>query len=271
VVAQNLGRIVGAERRRPDGPARQEARRAAAAAGLDRAGKVLRLDTLREDDPRHRQRVVELAGATGELRGVAATRERHLALVERGPQRAQLARGGHDRVLARVFRDAHDGLQDREDSQPRGQLDEPARQRDALGAQLVVAPDDEQLQRHDAGHELDVVVQRGVLDDSAGLLHEPVDRKDEAARDMGRRRFHVVAVDQEARGVRGKLRGHGELESPHAFVRRLVAVLAQHGAERLALVHRNHRERAARAGERGQRRRHGSASASSQISASGCS
>src|SRR5581483_11887629 len=47
-----------------------------------------------------------------------------------------------------------------------------------------------------------------------------------------------------------ELAGDRRLEPPRALVARVVPVLAEHRAERLALVHRDHRERARLAGER---------------------
>ena len=50
--------------------------------------------------------------------------------------------------------------------------------------------------------------------------------------------------------MRRELPRHRGLEALHALVGRSVAVLAQHRPQRLALVHRDHREGAALAGER---------------------
>ena len=55
------GRVVGAERRRPDRAAGEQPGRAAAAGGLDRARERVGRDALREHDPRHRQDLVDRA------------------------------------------------------------------------------------------------------------------------------------------------------------------------------------------------------------------
>jgi hypothetical protein len=74
--------------------------------------------------------------------------QRHFALVEVGPDRRQLARRVDDRRLAIVC--AHDAFQHRQQSVRTRQLDEPPRRLDALLSLLVVAPDEEQLERDDA-------------------------------------------------------------------------------------------------------------------------
>ena len=54
--------------------------------------------------------------------------------------------------------------------------------------------------------------------------------------------------------MRSKLARDGLLEARHPFVGGVVAVLAEHRPQRLALVHRDHRKCAGRAGDRVERR-----------------
>ena len=135
-----------------------------------------------------------------------------------------------------------------------GQPDEAPRQLDALGAPVVVAPDHEELQRHDRRGRPHVLVQRGVLDRRTLALVEHVDGQNQPAAHMRRDRVEVVFLDQEARRVRRKLPRNRVLEPPYALVGRVVAVLPEHRPQRFALVHRDHREGPARAGDRVERR-----------------
>src|SRR5207248_2566402 len=150
--------------------------------------------------PRHRQHAVDLSRPPSDLGRVAAAVERYLTLVERRPHRPQLARRLDDRLLALLLRDAYDRLEDREQAATLGERDEAARHLDALAAPLVVAPDHEQLQRDRRRGNVRRFVERGVLDDSARLLDETVDREDEPVRHERRDRRRMLAVDQETGG-----------------------------------------------------------------------
>ena len=99
----------------------------------------------------------------------------------------------------------HDGLEHGEQAAARRELDEAARQLDALGAPTVVAPDHEQLQRDDGGGRSHVLVELRLLDGRPLRLVEHVDGEDQPVRHVRLDGREVVAVDQEARRMRGEL------------------------------------------------------------------
>jgi hypothetical protein len=170
--AQQLRRVVRVQRVRPERAAREEARGAALARVLDGEWKLVLRHALREHDPRHRQHLRDLATARHDV-----ALPRRLALVERRPRRPELARRLGDLAII-----THDRLEHRHHAVPRCERDEALAHLDPLSASLVVAPDDEELQCHDAVRHLVDLVETRVLDDPAALLLQQVDGHDQPAR-----------------------------------------------------------------------------------------
>ena len=102
-----------------------------------------------------------------------------------------------------------------------------------------------------AGRHLVDLVEPRVLDDAAALLLEQVDGEDQPARHERRDRLDVNCGSIRKPGrVRRELARDRVLNSRDALVGVVEAAVAEHRAQRLALVHRDHHERAVRAGER---------------------
>ena len=206
--AQQLRRVVGGERRGPDGPAGEHPRGAAAAGRLDRAREVVGLDALREHDPRAGDRGVDLAAAARDLAAVAASLQRHLALVERRPDRGELRGRLDDRGLAvGASRTTPSSTASRPCS--RASSTKRAAILDTARALRVVAPDREILERNDLPEPADLAGPRACPRPLARGLHEasaarisPHDCRDEALGDD--LLVPVVPVDQEARRVRAR-------------------------------------------------------------------
>src|SRR4051794_2408768 len=90
--AQELRRVVCSERRGPHRTPGEHPRRAAATCRFDGHWVALRVDALREHDPRTRHRRVDPAAPRSDLVGFARTVRRNLALVEVAPDPAELMR-----------------------------------------------------------------------------------------------------------------------------------------------------------------------------------
>src|SRR4051812_19234163 len=260
MLPQELRRIVCRQRRRPHRPAGEHPGGAAAARGLDRNRERGRIDALREHDPRARNCIVDPPAPRADLVGRPGAVGRDLALVEVASCRRELARGLDDRGLAvEAVGPADDAFEHGEQTVGAGELDEARRGVEAVRPALVVAPDHEQLQRHRArargGGRVHVFVELGVLDGAAGRLLERVGGEDQAARVRYETLLHdrvepVLAVDEEPRRVRRELARDRELERDEPLVRnRRRMLMGEHRAQRLALVHRDHEERAALARE----------------------
>ena len=134
---------------------------------------------------------------------------------------------------------------------PSRELDEALAHLDALAAAVVVAPDDEQLQRLDAVRKDVDLVERRVLDRRAAFLHEQVDGEDQPTRHERTHVLEELRLDEEPGGERSELTRDCGLERAHGPVGVVATEIAQHRPQRLALVHRDHRIRAVRALDHG--------------------
>ena len=136
----------------------------------------------------------------------------------------------------------------------RGCVDEPLREPVPLLAAVVATPDQQELDRVDAGahRRQRRTVEIGLLDRSAGLLLQRVDGQDEPAA----ARQHAIGedaetaelvVDEEGGAERAQTGGDVTLEpDQHVVVRASSTGEIEHVAQALALIHRDHGEAARR-------------------------
>jgi hypothetical protein len=264
-LAQGGGHIARADDVAPQRAPGEEPAGARAAGGLHGIREPVERDPLREHDPGPGDVARQLLARRKLLGRVPGARERHLHLVERRAERRQLTRGLADRGLGipgavgELLRGRpHDGLEHREHSALARLGHEALGERDACLAVGIPSPDDEQLDGRDAvgaGVVEGRVVEARLLDGAAGLLRQRVGGQDEAA--MGRHEpvaqdaeAPEIAVDEEAAREVRQLARDGALEvDEHLVGGPAGARQVEHVAQALALVHGDHREAAAGAGD----------------------